>query len=144
VKHIPIKSAVDTGIESKFILSGEDDIDDQQLLEEIFTSLDEQFVLVHIGNGKKITEYLDNLDDDELPCLIILDYNMPGLNASEILQVLRNNHRYDTIPKIVWSTSGSAAYKAVCLEMGARDYLVKPSDMKSLVASVQYMMGFCR
>ena len=143
MKNTPVLTADYVG-SPKFILSGEDDIDDQDLLEEIFISLDEKFMLVHIDNGKKIIEYLDQLPNDKLPCLIILDYNMPELNGSEILKLIRNNNRYDSIPKVVWSTSGSTAYKTSCLELGARDYLVKPSDMKSMVETVKYMISFCR
>jgi len=144
VKDTPVLSSAYINPNNKFILSGEDDIDDQELLEEIFISLDEKFKLIHIDNGKKIIEYLDRLVDDALPCLVILDYNMPGLNGSEILKMLGNNKRYADIPKIVWSTSGSPAYKTSCLELGASDYLVKPSDMKSLKETVKYMLSFCR
>ncbi|WP_153799639.1 response regulator [Foetidibacter luteolus] len=128
---------------SKLILSGEDDIDDQEMLEEALIALDEKFVIVHIDNGKKLLEYLDSLPDEGLPCLVILDYNMPGLNASEILKWLSNEKRYMAIPKVVWSTSGSNAYKTHCIELGASDYLVKPSDMKSLQEAVRYMTSFC-
>jgi len=144
VKDAPVLSSAYINPNNKFILSGEDDIDDQELLEEIFISLDEKLRLIHIDNGKKIIEYLDHLSDEALPCLVILDYNMPGLNGSEILKLLGTNNRYDHIPKIVWSTSGSAAYKTSCLELGASDYLVKPSDIKSMKETVKYMLSFCR
>ncbi len=46
-----------------------------------------------------------------MPCLIVLDYNMPGLNGADILKEIGANERYSTIPKIVWSTSDSDKFK---------------------------------
>src|SRR3954467_13793621 len=75
--------------------------------------------------------------------LIILDYNLPQLNAEEILKILNAHQRYDSIPKIVWSTSNSAIYKSKCINLGAGEYLVKPRDMVSLVETAKYMFSFC-
>ena len=61
----------------RFILIGEDDVDDQELLHEMFTAADAETKLKFVTNGKKLLDELDGLADNQLPCLIILDYNMP-------------------------------------------------------------------
>jgi CheY-like chemotaxis protein len=96
-----------TLVPSKFILCGEDDKDDEDLLKEVFTGVDESFSLSFVNNGARLVAALEQLQADELPCLIILDYNMPELNGAEILKELKRNNRYDHIPKIIWSTSGA-------------------------------------
>ena len=83
------------------------------------------------------------MSENELPCLIVLDYNMPELNGAEILKILKQNSRYDDIPKIVWSTSGSEVYKIKCLESGALDYLIKPSKIKDLENIARNLLSFC-
>ncbi len=128
---------------SKLILIGEDDIDDQEFLKEIFASIDQSFSIIFRFNGNELLAYLDSCDDEHLPCLILLDYNMPGLNGVEILTELKNRERYHSIPKIIWSTSKSATYKNLCLEMGAQDYLVKPSNVNELVEVCRYMLSSC-
>jgi CheY-like chemotaxis protein len=70
-------------------LCGEDDKDDEDLLQEIFFSVDESFALVFVNNGRKLLAAVDQLPDDGLPCLLILDYNMPELNGAEILKELK-------------------------------------------------------
>jgi len=68
---------------------------------------------------------------------------MPGSNGAEILKELRADSRYDAIPKIIWSTSRSDIYKDSCLELGANDYLVKPSNVNDLVDMCRYMLSVC-
>ena len=123
---------------------GEDDVDDQELLTEVFSSVDASFRLLFVDSGKHIVALLEKLHDDQLPCLIVLDYNMPGLNGADILKELNEYSRYATIPRIIWSTSGSDTFKNKCLELGAVDYVIKPSNMKGLVEAAQYMLSICQ
>lgn len=127
----------------KFILLGEDDIDDQEILEEVFFSIDPSCRLHFINNGKKVVSHLEEIHDEHVPCLIILDYNMPELNGAEILKSLHDNHRVGKVPKIIWSTSNAPAYKNKYLELGARDYLVKPSKINMLEDMVKHMLSYC-
>jgi len=127
----------------KFILLGEDDIDDEELLKELFSTVDHSFELTFINNGRRLIEHLGTLSDNQLPCLLILDYNMPELNGGDILEDLKTKDRYADIPKIIWSTSGTETYRKKCLELGAADYIIKPSRVSELVQAIQYMISFC-
>ena len=131
-----------TVINPKFILIGEDDMDDEELLKEIFGSVDKSFTIRFINNGQEVLSFLQKLDD-HLPCLILLDYNMPVLNGAQILEALKPDSRYAPIPKIIWSTSTSEAFKKICLEAGANEYVVKPSSIADLTEAVRYMLSFC-
>jgi CheY-like chemotaxis protein len=127
---------------SKFIVLGEDDIDDQEILQEVFFEADSSLRLQFFNNGRKVISHLESSGHD-LPCLIILDYNMPELNGAEILKILSRDERLRSIPKIIWSTSDAPVYKSICLEYGASDYLVKPSKIDVLENMVKYMLSFC-
>jgi CheY-like chemotaxis protein len=127
---------------SKFILLGEDDIDDQEILEEIFSTIDTSLNLQFFNNGRKVISHLQN-SDDKLPCLIILDFNMPELNGAEILKILSKDQRLKKIPKIIWSTSDAPVYREMCLELGASDYLVKPSRINAMENMVKHMLSYC-
>ncbi|MDB5199604.1 MAG: response regulator [Chitinophagaceae bacterium] len=129
-------------VPSKFILLGEDDIDDQEILEEIFSTVDTSLNLQFFNNGRKVISHLENAADN-LPCLIVLDFNMPELNGAEILKMLKEDRRLHPIPKIIWSTSDSPVYKAMCMELGACDYLVKPSTINELENMVKHMLTYC-
>ena len=140
---MPQKVITSQDLPSKFILLGEDDADDQEMLKEVFRSIDTAFVLFFVNNGKEIISALEKLKDDQMPCLIVLDYNMPGLNGADILQELSTNERYKNIPKVVWSTSGSEKFRNVCLELGAVDYVIKPNNVVGLEEVARYMLSLC-
>jgi CheY-like chemotaxis protein len=127
---------------TRHILFGEDDPDEEDFLREIFASLDPGCILTFINNGKKLLATLEKLPVEELPGLIVLDYNMPELNGAEILQELKRNPRYDGIPKIIWSTSGSELYKKLCLESGALEYFIKPSSIKELEKIARHLLTY--
>lgn len=127
----------------KQILIGEDDLDDQEFLLEIFSSVDDSFAFIFAPNGSHILNHLSSAPDNELPCLIVLDYNMPELNGAEILKELKSNQRYDAIPKIIWSTSQSDTYREICLALGANDYVIKPSNVNALIEVARHMLSFC-
>ena len=140
---MPQKVITSRDLPSKFILLGEDDADDQEMLKEVFTSIDAAFVLFFVNNGNEILSALEKLKDDQLPCLIVLDYNMPGLSGADILRELGTNERYKNIPKVVWSTAVSEKFKNICLELGAVDYVIKPNNVAGLEEVAHHMLSLC-
>lgn len=140
---MPQKIVLEGSLPQKFILLGEDDPDDQEMLEDVFASIDNSFILFFVNNGKEVLSALEKLHDDQMPCLIVLDYNMPGLNGADILKEIGGNKRYEHIPKIVWSTSASEKFKKTCLELGAADYVIKPFNNNDLEKIARYMLSIC-
>ena len=140
---MPQKVITSGDLPSRFILLGEDDADDQEMLKEVFTSIDTAFILFFVNNGAEILSALEKLKNDQMPCLIVLDYNMPGLNGADILRELGTNERYKNIPKVVWSTSGSEKFRSLCLELGAVDYVIKPNNVLELEKIARYMLTLC-
>lgn len=140
---MPQKVELTGELPSKFILLGEDDPEDQEMLTEVFSSIDNSFILLYVNNGKEVLSALGKLHDNQMPCLIVLDYNMPGLNGADILKELKVNEKYVPIPKIVWSTSRSEKFKKLCMELGAADYVIKPSNNEELENIARYMLSIC-
>jgi CheY-like chemotaxis protein len=126
-----------------FIFLAEDDIDDQELLAEAFSQLDKSIAVRAVNNGKKALSFLEQLPPDESPCLIILDYNLPELSGAEILQRLNQTDQFKDVTKIVWSTSNSPVYEKICLDLGAKAYLVKPNDISGITRLAQLMLQMC-
>lgn len=130
-------------LSNKFIFLAEDDLDDQELLTDAINFLDTDTTIHTISNGQKAIAYLESLEDVALPQLIVLDYNLPELNGEEILEILSQNSRYQPIPKIIWSTSNSSLYKTKCLQLGAKAYMVKPTDFSGIESLAKQMLEHC-
>jgi CheY-like chemotaxis protein len=80
-------------------------------------------------------------EDTQLPRLIITDINMPKMTGLELLALLKANARYKHIKVIVLSTAYKQDYDIQCKELGATDFIQKPSsfaEMKDLVTYFLY------
>lgn len=129
--------------DAPYIFLAEDDVDDQELLIEALT-FHAGSLKVHTAiNGKKAAKFLDDLPHDNLPCLIIVDYNLPEVDGAQLLEILSSNDRFHAVPKVVWSTSNSPHYKQICLSRGARQYFVKPNDISGIQKVAKEMLAYC-
>jgi CheY-like chemotaxis protein len=72
------------------------------------------------------------------PDLILLDYQMPGMDGITVARGLRSNPDTSTIPIIAMTAAGHA--QIVCHEMDADGYLGKPFDIDELVNAVDQMI----
>ena len=125
------------------ILIGEDDFEDQLILEEYFQDNGVKEVVAFEKNGKRVLEYLEGVEaHEELPNLIVLDLNMPILNGTQTLFELKKDARYNKIPVIIYSTSNNDHEKRKCMNFGAVDYLVKPISVDEGDRMVKRFMEF--
>jgi CheY-like chemotaxis protein len=127
----------------KFILLADDDQEDLELLEEAINTTEPDAKLHSVLNGRLAFDFLENCKDADLPCLIILDYNMPEMNGANVLEKICSQPRYKEIPKLIWSTSSNSAYVKECMEKGATAYFVKPASHKQLQDLAKEMLAFC-
>jgi len=71
------------------------------------------------------------------PDLIMLDIMLPVMDG---WQVCREVRRESTTPIIMLTAKGETVDKITGLEMGADDYIVKPLEMKEVIARVHAVM----
>jgi len=125
------------------ILLAEDDIDDQELLNEAFLEANPSIKMIIVTSGAKAVAQLESLPSEQLPDLIVLDYNMPELDGAQVLQILAKNKQYSPISKVVLSTSHSPYYKDACLNLGADAYFTKPSSYGEMEALIKEILQLC-
>ena len=125
------------------IYVADDDADDRELLMEAFQLITDKHHLKAFSNGKELIEFLSAKSDEELPCLIVLDYNMPELDGKEVLKHLQNSARYRQIPKVIFSTSSYWKEKSEFLSLGANEFLTKATTFEGIVNAVKVMLSHC-
>jgi Response regulator containing CheY-like receiver, AAA-type ATPase, and DNA-binding domains len=129
---------------TKIILLADDDMEDQEILEDAILQLEPITEVRIVANGQQVIEFLQNCTDTDLPSLIILDYKMPILNAAEVLERIHPNARFQTIPKVVWSSSKQPEHVQVCIDKGAVNYFVKPNKINDLRQIVSQMLAISK
>jgi len=73
------------------------------------------------------------------PSLLLLDFDMPGLNGAEVLRRLRSdeNATVAQIPAIMLTAHGSEQSEVSCLQAGADDFVTKPVNASVLRARIE-------
>ncbi len=73
------------------------------------------------------------------PSLLLLDFDMPGLNGAEVLRRLRSdeNPTIAQIPAIMLTAHGSEQSEVSCLHAGADDFVTKPVNASVLRARIE-------
>lgn len=128
---------------TRMVLLAEDDEDDKEFISLAFSRVSSQHLLYIANNGQEVLEYLSGVPNRDYPCLIVLDLNMPVLNGLQTLDALKDREDLKGIPKVIFTTSDSDEDKKRCLQKGATDYLVKPSNMTEIEKTVEKMLHYC-
>ena len=73
------------------------------------------------------------------PSLLLLDFDMPGLNGAEVLRRLRSDEdpAVAQIPAIMLTAHGSDQSEVSCLQAGADDFVTKPVNASVLRARIE-------
>ena len=66
------------------------------------------------------------------PDVVLLDLNMPEMSGFEIIERMRADEAMRHVPVIVLTSSTDAETKLKALELGATDFLAKPTDPSEL------------
>ena len=113
--------------ESGPILLVEDDAVDVMAVQRALRELHVANDLAYAGDGEEALAYLRS-PENETPCVILLDLNMPKMNGIEFLQVLRADEALRNIRVAVVSTSPDRQDMARSFDLGAVAYVAKCSS----------------
>ncbi|MEM7801003.1 MAG: response regulator, partial [Chloroflexota bacterium] len=84
--------------------------------------------LIHAPDGETAAEKLDG----DLPDLILLDVNLPGMNGLDLARQIRQDKQKENVPIIAVTANVLVGDRERCLEAGCNDYLPKPLDIRQL------------
>ena len=114
------------------ILVADDDATSRKLLLRILTRAG--FTCTEAPDGIAALKELH----DNPPSLLLLDYDMPGMNGAEVLKQLRHdgNAIVAQIPAIMLTGHGGEESEVLCLEAGADDFVTKPINGAVLRARI--------
>ena len=131
-----------TAIMARIVLCVDDDPDDRELIRDAIFQVDPSYTVAHATNGKEALEYLHRAAETELPCLIILDVNMPIMNGKEALAEIKKIKKLDVVPIVVFSTSNHPADLAFCKSYGV-EHVMKPADFNLIADEAERLLQHC-
>jgi CheY-like chemotaxis protein len=79
---------------------------------------------------------------EALPCLALLDLNLPGTDGRQVLENLHRAAQPPGVPVVVLSTSNNPQDVAMCYRLGAAGYICKPLSLDRFVESMNAFVNY--
>lgn len=128
---------------NKTILFVEDDADDREFLSVVVNEMNPAVNVVFAENGLKALEYLnERKEKEQLPCLIVLDLNMPYLDGKETFKKIKQELQLDDVPIIIFTSSHNPNDRLLFTSMGI-EFITKPDDFSYMNKIVSHMISVC-
>lgn len=116
---------------TKSILIVEDNVDSRELFGEILR--DENYEVIETEDGQDALNYLKSHENP--PDLILMDLTFPHMSASEFVERLLAETKWQDIPLVV--ISGQVDTQEQALKLNAKGFLKKPFDINQFVQTIR-------
>jgi len=126
-------------LSTKAILLVEDQEKDSQLIRWAFRQANIRRPISVVRDGQQAIAYLRGFAKYRdrsrypVPCLIIIDLSLPGMNGFQLLSWLKMQPEFDQVPRVVLTASNQERDRKQAEMLGCRGYFVKPPGLDKLV-----------
>ena len=122
----------------------DDDLEDQQILDEVFKNLNVQNKVIFFADGAEALDYLTTTSDQ--PFLILSDINMPRVDGFEVRnRIFKNsNLKIKFIPYLFFTTSVDKKAVENAYDMSVQGFFVKPTSMIEMQNSLKKIIDYWR
>jgi PAS domain S-box-containing protein len=116
------------------VLYVEDEENDATFMRMAFADKGMESALRVVGDGRAAIEYLSGAGkyadrrEYPLPSAVLLDLNLPQVPGFEVLRWMRNHPDFARTPVVVFSSSTREDDQVKALELGANEFVGKPSS----------------
>jgi CheY-like chemotaxis protein len=125
------------------VLYAEDEPDDIFFMRRAFSSEGIAGYLRCVTDGGEVIAYLQgegayaDRTSHPMPVLVLLDLNLPVCSGFDVLSWIRSQAHTRDLPVIVFSSSGHGGDRTRAQQLGATDYLLKPSSGLSFLEAAR-------
>jgi len=120
----------------------EDDVDDQEILAEIFLKLGHSNQVHYFADGNKALEFINQTDVH--PFLILSDINMPRINGFEVRNMVFTNEELHTkcIPYLFFTTSATKKSVIDAYALSVQGFFVKANSIQGLESTIRKIIDY--
>jgi CheY-like chemotaxis protein len=127
----------------KTVLYVEDEENDVLLLQLGFEKAGINHRLQIVGDGQEAVAYLSgsgqyaNREQYPSPTLVLLDLNLPCLTGMKVLQWIREQPQFATLPVVMYTSSDHPRDLENARQLGVTEYVLKPSRIGKIAELLQ-------
>jgi two-component system, chemotaxis family, chemotaxis protein CheY len=110
-------------------------VDDSAIIRKIIKSAVEvlRYELLEASDGE---EAISILNAENNIRLILLDWNMPGMNGYDFLKIAKSHAVFKSIPIMMVTTESEKENIIKAVQAGVSNYLIKPFSTEELVKKI--------
>ena len=127
------------------ILLVEDNDDDAELTLRAFRQANVTNRLVRARDGQEALDYRfgqrahAGRDPSDLPAVVLLDLNLPGMHGVEVLAKIRAHEETRHLPVVILTSSVEDKDRFAAYDQHANSYVQKPVDYDQFVAAARQL-----
>ncbi len=116
-------------------------VDDSAIIRKIIRNGVEllDYELLEAEDGMEALGILEQSSSDIK--LILLDWNMPGMDGFDLLQKIKENPTLEHLPVMMVTTESEKENIIKAIQAGAINYMVKPFSIEELVKKIIECIG---
>ena len=120
----------------------EDDLDDKEILEEVFQNLKYPNQLLFFGDGQEALDFLNS--SEVIPFIILSDINMPKLDGFALSSKMKMDAKLQLkcIPYLFFSTASSQKAVVDAYSLSVQGFFIKQSSMAELEKTITVIMEY--
>jgi CheY-like chemotaxis protein len=127
---------------ARIVLCVDDDPDDRELIRNAIFKVDPSYTVTCATNGKEALQYLLRAIENELPCLVILDINMPVMDGKQTLVEIKKHKMLRSLPIVVFTTSSHPGDLNFCSQYGV-ELVTKPTNFNQIAHEAEKLLMHC-
>jgi CheY-like chemotaxis protein len=129
---------------SRKILCVDDDPDDRNFLCAAVQKADPTIQVIEAHNGVEALDYLNKAKQEgiTLPCLIVLDINMPLMDGKQTLVKIKSDPDLKDLPVVMFSTTSNPLDYELFRRQGVM-LVTKPRDIATMKTAVIQLLNHC-
>lgn len=120
----------------------EDDLDDKELLEDVFQKLNYPNELLFFSDGQTALDFLNT--SHVIPFLILSDINMPRLDGFALRDKIKTDAalQLKCIPYLFFSTASSQKHVIEAYSLSVQGFFIKQDSMAELEKTITVIMEY--
>ena len=124
----------------------EDNSADVFLLRHAFDQLDTDYVMEVLRDGEEAIDFVSRQrsDQEEEPCVIVLDLHLPKHEGTAVLKVIKQEPALASVHVVALTTLASPKDEQEVRQLGVRLYKAKPTLVEEWIKLAGEILEICR
>ena len=121
-----------------FLALVDDDPDEEDFFRIALEFLDIECDFKFFTSAPGFVSYLETAEN--LPDIVFVDMKMPKINGQELVRMVRDNPKFDTIKAVIYTAHISEREKEIMMTMGTFEFFIKPTEFAELTQMLREMI----